>query len=384
VDAIATVLKTGDGFDWRGRFGADPETSYVLPARHYWDPGIYQREMGAIFHRTWQMAGHLSRLREPGDYFTFTVGDQNLFAVRGKDGEVRAFYNVCSHRAHELLKGEGRSRVITCPYHAWSFHADGKLRTARGSEKVAGFDKDEFCLKQVRTETFCGFLFANLDPDAPTLASLTGNLENEIRSYCPDIDKLVRARRLHYELKANWKNVVDNFLECYHCPPAHPAFTDLVAIPTYRTKTYGCYSSHISEPHTGRSKAYSFDASDPNVRTEFAAWWLWPNVAFNVFPGCANIAVLHIMPDGPERSREHFDFYFLDEQATAEQEEAIRYTDEILQAEDIGLVESVQRGLKSRGYHQGRYVVDKERTDISEHGLHHFHGLVLQALEART
>ena len=360
----------------------DPGHSPTLPGWAYTDQGIFEREREAVFFRSWQYAGHVEELPEPGSYITCNVLEQNLFVIRGKDGVVRAFYNVCAHRAHELLRGEGRAKVITCPYHAWSYHADGRLRTARGSEKVTGFDPGEFCLKQVQAETFCGFVFVNLDPGAPSLKSLTGRLEDEIRSYCPQVDSLVRARRLHYDLKANWKNVVDNFLECYHCPPAHPAFTDLVSIPTYRTKTHGCYSSHISEPHTGRSKAYSFDASDPAVRTEFAAWWLWPNVTFNVFPGCANISVLHIMPDGPERTREHFEFYFLDEQATAEQEAAIRYTDDVLQVEDIGLVESVQRGLRSRGYHQGRYVVDKERTDISEHGLHHFHSLVLEAQEA--
>jgi carnitine monooxygenase subunit len=359
------------------RFHRDPERSYTLPASDYIDPAVYAREKEAIFYRSWNFVGHVEQLRDAGSYVTCQIADQNIFVMRGKDGTLRGFYNVCSHRAHELLRGSGTAKVIVCPYHAWSYHSDGRLRTARGSEKMAEFDAGEFCLKPVRVEELCGFVFVNLDPQAAPLKEQSGNLENEIRRYCPDIDRLTFAHRLTYELKANWKNVVDNFLECYHCSPAHPAFVDLVDIKNYRTITHGLYSSHIAPPGRSDNTAYQIPAG---TATDFAAWWLWPNVTFNTFPGPGNMTVLHIMPTGPETTLEHFDFYFLDKTPSACEQQAIEYIDKVLQVEDIGLVESVQRGLHSRGYHQGRFVVDKDRTYLSEHGVHHFHSLVLQAL----
>jgi choline monooxygenase len=359
------------------RFERDPERSYTLPARHYIQPGIYEREKERIFYRSWNFVGHGEQLRDAGSYVTCQVADQNIFVIRAKDGQLRAFYNVCAHRAHELLRGCGTAKVITCPYHAWSYHADGRLRTARGSDKVDGFKAEDFGLTQVRVEELCGFVFVNLDPQAPSLASQSGELEREMRKYCPDIGRLTFSHRLSYDLKANWKNVVDNFLECYHCSPAHPAFVDLVDIKNYRTVTHGIYSSHISPPGRADNSAYRIPEGQAS---DFAAWWLWPNVTFNTFPGPGNLTALHIMPTGPETTREHLDFFFLDRTPSDCEQAAIKYIDDVLQPEDIGLVESVQRGLHSRGYHQGRFMVDKERSYLSEHGVHHFHGLVLAAL----
>lgn len=360
-----------------GRFDGDPEKSFTIPKGYYTDPAIYAREKEAIFFKAWNYACHAGQVAAPGDYVTVRVADQNIVVMRAEDGVLRAFYNVCSHRAHELLHGCGHAKIVTCPYHAWTYHTDGRLRTAVGQKRVEGFEAEDFALKQVRIETYAGFVFVNLDPDASPLNSVAGSLAEDIATYCPDAPKLKFAHRLTYELKANWKNVVDNFLECYHCSVAHPAFVDLVDIKNYHTRTYGLYSSHISPPGRSDNSAYQV----PEGPSEnFAAWWLWPNVTFNVFPGSANITVLHIQPTGPETTLEHFDFFFADATPTEGERQAIAYIDEVLQPEDIGLVESVQRGLHSRGYHQGRLMVDKDRSFNSEHGLHHFHELVLKSL----
>lgn len=365
------------------RFHADPERSHTLAAPYYFQPTVYEDEKTRIFYRAWNYIAHVSQLKEPLSYVAATIGDQEIFVIRAEDGTLRGFYNVCAHRAHLLLSGAGRlkSRAIVCPYHAWSYTADGRLRAARGSEGMPGFDKKDFCLTPVRVETYCGFVFATLDPEAPALAEQAGALEQEIRAYVPEIDDLVFAHRKTYEIKANWKNVVDNFLECYHCTPAHPAFVDLVDIKNYRSVCHDRYSSHISPPGRVDNKAYAIQVPEGRP-THFAAWWLWPNVTFNAFPGTPNITVLHIMPAGPERTLEHLDFFFLKPEPAPAEWEAIRYADEILQPEDIGLVESVQRGLHSHAYHQGRFIVDRERSFLSEHAVHHFHGLVLQALKA--
>ncbi len=137
---------------WNNAFHPDPERSYTLPARYCIDPEIYEREKEAVFYRSWIYDGHMEDLPEVGSYITCAVLDQGIVVIRDKEGGLRAFYNVCSHRAHELLTGSGRTKAIVCPYHAWSYHLDGRLRTARGSEKVEGFDAGEFCLKSVRVE----------------------------------------------------------------------------------------------------------------------------------------------------------------------------------------------------------------------------------------
>ncbi len=360
-----------------GRFDADPEKSFTIPKDYYTDPAIFAREKEAIFFKAWNYVCHASQVAEVGAYVTVQIIDQNIVVLRGQDGTLRAFYNVCSHRAHELLTGCGQAKMITCPYHAWTYHTDGKLRTAVGQKRVEGFEADEFALKQVRLEEYAGFVFVNLDAGAPALHTEAGSLADDIKGYCADVPGLKFAHRLTYELKANWKNVVDNFLECYHCSVAHPAFVDLVDIKNYHTKTYGLYSSHISPPGRADNAAYAIPDSPGG---NFAAWWLWPNVTFNVFPGSANITVLHIQPTGPETTLEHFDFFFAEETPTEAERQAIDYVDQVLQVEDIGLVESVQRGLHSRGYNQGRLMVDKDRSHNSEHGLHHFHALVLKQL----
>jgi choline monooxygenase len=357
---------------------ADPARSYTLPARAYFDPAVYAHEQEAVFARSWCYAGHLGALTNPGDYTTCRVAEENILVIRGKDGVLRGFFNVCQHRAHELLRGSGSAKVITCPYHAWTYYPDGRLRTARGSEQLPDFNKEEFCLKPVRVETLASFVFVNLDPAAPSLQSLSGALETEIRSYCPEIDNLVLAHRATYEVGGNWKNSVDNFLECYHCHVAHSDFCDLVDMSTYRSVCHDIYSSHCGRSGRTANRAYSYSGDDRAQK--FGSWWLWPNLSIEVFPGAPNVNIFHHVPVGPEQTMHVFEFYMRQPTPTAEQQDAIRYIDEVLQVEDIRLVESVQRGLKSRGYNQGRFIVDQGRTDMSEHAVHHFHTLVARAL----
>jgi choline monooxygenase len=372
----ATQLKEVPGLE---RFHADPARSYTLPAHYAYDPEIFAREKKAIFYRTWQLAGHGSQLEAPGDYVTCRVADQDLLVIRGKDGELRAFYNVCAHRAHKLLEGSGRAKVIVCPYHAWSYHADGRLRSARNSEKVAGFDLDAFCLTPVKVESFLGFVFVNLDPAAPSLKSQAGDLEEEVLAIAPDVAKLKLAHRKHYDIKANWKNLIENYSECYHCPASHPDFANrLIEMDSYRITTHAIYHSHRSCSKPPGNTAYDIDTGVANAQ-EFASWYLWPNLAIEVYPG-GFLNVFQVAPEEPERSLQTIDWYFFDETPTAEQAEVVKFLDETVRAEDVTICESVQRGLHSRGYRQGRFIVDPERSDRSEHAVHHFQSLVRDAL----
>ncbi len=365
---------------WERRLTADPAHSFTLPARYYTARDIFEREKEAIFFRSWQYVGHAEELSEVGSYITASVLDQGIFVARGKDGELRAFYNVCSHRAHELLRGAGRARVITCPYHAWSYRLTGELRSARGTENVAGFDAKEFCLKPVRVEQLGPLVFVNLDRDAAPLASQAGGLLAEIRHYAPDFDKLTKAASRSWEIDANWKVCVDNFLECYHCEPAHPAFAQLVDMSSYRSTTHAFHSTHVSRSGRPDNKAFKFD---PNDKSQVAAfWWLWPTTTVNVAPGDSNMAMFYLKPLSAERTLQVADYYYLDRTLTEQRKARIDYANEVLQVEDNNLCEGVQRGLRSRGYTQGRFVVDRGRTQISEHAVHHFHTLIAAALGA--
>jgi choline monooxygenase len=356
----------------------DPARSYTLSARYYISPEIYDREREAVFYRSWIYAGHVEELREPGSFITVPIIDQNVAVVRGKDGTLRAFYNVCQHRAHELLRGRGRTPVITCPYHAWSYHLDGRLRTARGSQNVEGFNADEFCLKGIQVEEFGPFVFVNLDPDAAPLGTQAGGLIEELRRHAPELDKLTKMQTVTFEVKANWKVVVDNFLECYHCEPAHPAFVQLVDMDTYRSVTHDIYSTHVSRSGRPDNKAYKFD---PAAGSQVGAFWhLWPTMTFNIAPGEPNYALFYLQPLGPERTLQVTDYYFAGTEMTEQRKARLDYANDVLTIEDNNLCESVQRGLHSRGYSQGRFIVDRDRTQISEHAVHHFHRLVAKAL----
>ena len=181
-------------------FRDDPAQSFTLPARFYLDDDIYRHEMEKIFKRSWWYAGHASQIPKVGDYLTTSIDEQSIFIVRDREQNLRAFYNVCQHRGHELVDGSGHANVIVCPYHAWSYDLDGSLIGARNTAKMAGFNKCDFSLKAVQVEIFCGMVFVNLDPQALPLSEQTGNLETEIRKYCPDVDNLSFAQRDTYEV----------------------------------------------------------------------------------------------------------------------------------------------------------------------------------------
>ena len=360
-------------------FRADPKQSFTMPARFYTDPAVYEAEKEAIFYRTWHYAGHVSQVSEERSYFTTKIHNQNVFIAKSRDGAIRAFYNVCPHRGHELLEGAGKKNVITCPYHAWAFDFDGSLVNARNSQNVAGFDKSQFSLKEVRVEVFCGLIMINLDPDAIPFAEQFDGLEAEIRHYLPRVDDLAFAQRDTYDVASNWKVLVDNFLECYHCATAHHDFVDLVDMDSYRTITHKRYSSQCSAaPRTTKSNAFEFEKGD--VDFGYAGFFVWPNFTIWIYPGEPNLSVLQMNPAGVERCIEYQDWFTLGGEVTKQLSDAIAYQKDVLQPEDIGLCESVQRGLQSRGYNQGRFIVDEGLTELSEHAVHHFQTMVMEAL----
>lgn len=361
-------------------FDDNPLKSSSINTRTYTDPKFHSIEAQAIFKSSWQFACHEEKLKEPHSYLVTDVQGTSILVLRDGDGELRAFYNVCKHRGHELLQGEGNVSVITCPYHAWTYNLNGKLRAARRSEHLLDFDKNDICLDHVQVEVFCHLVFINLDPAAASLKEQSGELANEVMSHAPDLGSLTYAHSLHYRIKANWKAVVDNFLECYHCPVAHKDFCSLVDMSTYKVTTHGIYSSHMANAGTAdNNDAYSTKKASVKVH---AVWHLWPNTALMRYPGRGNFMVWRFYPDGPDHTRETFDFFFETNELDDAEREAIKFIDDVLQPEDINLVESVQRGMMTPAFNQGRYLVDPEGSGMSEHAVHHFHQSLLKAYKS--
>ena len=353
-----------------------PQLSSSLHADCYTNEKYLAVEQDAIFNKTWQWACHEEKLSEAGDYFVKEISGHSILLLRNSEGELRAFYNVCQHRAHELLKGEGKTQMIVCPYHAWCYDLDGTLRSARHTEHLEEFDQEDICLSQVQVEVFCGFVYVNLDLSAEPLAKQTGDLAREINEFAPDVSELTFAHRLTFDIQSNWKNVVDNFLECYHCPTAHKDFCTLLDFETYKVTTHGIYSSHMAKGSNAENSAYSTEGATVD---DHAVWWLWPNTCLMRYPGRGNFLVMNIIPNGPDRTLETYDFFFETSEPNKQEWEAIKYIKEVLQQEDIDIVESVQRGMETPAFEFGRIVHDPAGSGLSEHGVHHFHGLVIDA-----
>ena len=369
-------LSTTELSDIEGGYDSNPARSYSLNADAYTESRWYDIDQSAIIRRTWQWVCHAEKLRESGSYVTASIDNQPVLIVRDKDGELRAFFNVCKHRAMQLLEGEGKGNKIMCPYHAWTYDLGGQLIRAPESSNMENFDTRDVCLDKVQVEEFCGFIYVNLDPEAKPLANVSGDLAKKINHWAPDVNQLTFAHRLSYDIKSNWKNVVDNFLECYHCPVAHKDFCTLVDMDTYKVTTHGIYSSHMAEAGKSANSAYSVE--NATVK-DHAVWWLWPNTCIMRYPGRGNMIIMQVIPAGPNRTLETYDFFLETKEPNEDEQSAIKYLNDVLQQEDIWLVENVQKGMNTPAFKQGRIVYDPAGSGKSEHALHHFHGLVLDA-----
>ena len=230
------------------RFNLDPELSYTLPGHYYYDREIFEREKEEIWSKTWQLVGYGADLKEPGDYITNDILDQKVFVTRAKDGRLRAFYNVCMHRGHILLEGKGNVRMITCPFHAWTYDLEGNLKAAGNSENVAGFDAGDFCLPEIQVEELLNMVFVNLDAQAASLASMVPGFAEDVRATVPYFDELVLARHDDYaNFKCNWKFIPDQN-ECYHCPHLHPdvmGSEDSYMEPSWESTEYDYWAKHF-------------------------------------------------------------------------------------------------------------------------------------------
>ncbi len=354
-----------------------------LEARYYTDPAVYEAEMAGLLARTWQFAGHVSQIANAGDYFAFEIAGESLFAIRGHDEEVRVFFNVCQHRAHELVQGSGRTRVVVCPYHQWTYELTGGLRAGPNIKSVEGFDRSTVCLTQVRCEDFHGFLFVNLDNDAAPMDEWYPGVREEIAEYVPHVAALAPLEWVECPESCNWKVSVENYSECYHCPTNHPTFAEGVVKPeTYDTQpdaSGGYVLRHVTECQSLEKMTYPIDMSVPHAG-DYQSWFLWPMFSFQCYPGNV-LNTYHWRAEGVDRCTVWRGWY-TEGGAESEVIRKLAVQDrETTVAEDIVLVESVQRGLRSRGYVPGPLVLDPSCGVMSEHSVQRLQQWMREAVD---
>ena len=349
----------------------------TLPARWYTDPAVFAQERQSIFRRAWQYVGLAEQVAQPGDFFTCSVGEVPVVVVRDLEGELRAFANVCRHRGSQLVLAEcGRRATLQCHYHAWSYNLDGTLRAAPSAKDEPGFDLGAYPLHALPLAAWGPFLFVNPDQDALPFAEYAGELPNLAAATGLDLGGLRRRVRRTYDIRANWKAVVDNYLECYHCAVAHPSFCDLIDVNDYVVTEYDYFSTQhgaLKQP-AKRGRAHPYDTSSGQVRGGFYAY-LWPNFTINIYPGPGNVSLNLFVPLAVDRTLAIYDYCFGTAVTEAEERDFVRFIDQV-QEEDIVLCESVQRGLSSGFYDRGPLVLSREKA------LRHFQRLVCRALAA--
>ncbi|WP_052207305.1 aromatic ring-hydroxylating oxygenase subunit alpha [Sinomonas humi] len=249
------------------------EARTPLTPEFYTDEGIFDLEMELIFHREWHYVGHIDRIPNTGDYFTTRVGRIPVLIVRGRDGKINAFVNVCRHRGHEVAQGEGNERTLQCHFHAWTWTLDGELRGAPRYDPEANFDKANFPLFRGTVETFGPFIFVNFgqDPEPFTSSPAFSEIDEKSKSFNHDFGAFELKNRWQHEIKANWKLILDISVECYHCASVHPEFASSYETgENYRVDLFQDWQLHISPPK---------GQLDDMVNANFI-YHIWPHTQF--------------------------------------------------------------------------------------------------------
>jgi choline monooxygenase len=356
------------------------ECAHTLASRFYTDPAILDIEKTRIFWCTWQLIGTLSHacgevdgvkrtIADPESFFTVDVAGEPVIVVRDKQGVLRAFSNVCRHRAGPIALGSGCKNVLRCQYHGWTYTLEGHLIGTPDVEGVEFFDRTTMGMVPLRVEIWEQFIFVNFDLQAEPLSSYLGKIPEQVRGF--KFEGLQVAERRDYVINCNWKVYVDNYLEGYHIPIAHPGLMREIDYANYRTETYRYYSQQFAPIRAMKAVENAERFYKPGSRLQQAAYfWVFPNLMLNVYPD--NVSTNLIVPISHDKTLTIFEWFFHDAANSAVQERiqrAVAFSDEV-QQEDIALCENVQRGLRSATYDRGRYSVKREN------GVHHFHMLL--------
>jgi choline monooxygenase len=294
--------------------------------------------------------------------------------VRDKQGTLRAFSNVCRHRAGPIAQGSGCGHVLRCGYHGWTYTLDGRLIGTPDVDGVEFFDRSTMGMVPLRLETWGQFIFVKFDLNGEPLGAFLGDIPQQSRGF--QFDGLQFAERRDYVIDCNWKVYVDNYLEGYHIPIAHPGLMREIDYAQYRTDTFRYYSQQFAPIRATKADDSGERFYPPGSGlTEALYFWIFPNLMLNIYPD--NISTNLIVPLSHEKTLTIFEWFFHDvssEKARERIQKAVGFSDEV-QQEDIALCQSVQKGLRSATYDRGRYSVKREN------GVHHFHMLLREFLE---
>lgn len=355
--------------------GESLRRGYTLPAEWYTDPARFRAERARIFRHSWQFVGYADQLPAGGSFLSARIADTPLVITRDQDGALHAFVNVCRHRGSELVQAEnGRAKTLQCAYHAWTYNLDGTLRAAPGAKDEVDFVPGDFSLFSVPIETWGPLIFVNLDRAATPLAATLGELPRLAAEAGAPLGAMRRRASHTYDIAANWKVVVDNYLECYHCPVAHKGFTSLIDTNEYTTVAYDWFSVQVGamKPAAQTGERADLYAVEGEVKAGFYAWF-WPGFTLNVYPGHGNVSINHFIPTAVDRTLVVKDYLFVDAVTPEEEADFIRFIEQV-QVEDVALCESVQRGLSTGYFDQGRLML------CQEDALRHFQRLVYEAM----
>jgi len=348
-----------------------PEAS-TIPAPWYVDPRMAELEANAVFAKTWQLVGRVEQVEKPGQFVTTNIAGEPIVVVRGSDGVLRAFYNVCRHHAAAVITETcGQASILHCPYHGWNYGLDGALKGMPEFDGVKNFERQQNGLVPVKAETWEKFVFVNLDPKAVPLRDFLGGL---IKRVAPlGVSKLNYFDRRVYDIACNWKVFVDNYLDGgYHVPHLHKGLNSVLDYKQYTIENEDRYCLQ-SSPMVASDE----DAATGATRKGDRAWYFWqyPNLMINCYEGYMDTNL--VLPVDADHCRVIFDFYFADvSEAGREYNQQSVAVGARVQDEDLGICESVQRGLKSRAYGAGRLSVRREA------GEHLFHCLLAADLKA--
>ncbi len=290
------------------------ECAHTLASKFYTDPAILDIEKTRIFLRTWQLVGTLSHacgevdgvkrtIADPESFFTADVAGEPVIVVRDKQGILRAFSNVCRHRAGPIALGSGCKNVLRCQYHGWTYTLDGRLIGTPDVEGVEFFDRSTMGMVPLRVEVWEQFIFVNFDTQAEPLASYLGKIPEQVRGF--QFEGLQFAERRDYVINCNWKVYVDNYLEGYHIPIAHPGLMREIDYAHYRTDTYRYYSQQFAPIRAMKAEENPERFYEPGSGLQQAAYfWIFPNLMVNIYPD--NVSTNLIVPHCTRQNADDF------------------------------------------------------------------------------
>jgi len=337
----------------------------TIPAPWYVDPRVAELELLTVFSKTWQAIGRADQVEKPGGFVSATVAGEPIVAVRGSDGQLRAFYNVCRHHAAKVVTETcGIASLLHCPYHGWNYGLDGSLKGMPEFDGVKNFERRDNGLVPVKAEIWEAFVFVNLDLQAEPLGDFLGGLVRRCQPL--GLSKLHFFDRKEYDIACNWKVYVDNYLDGgYHVPHLHKALSSVLDYQQYTIENEDRYCLQ-SSPMVASDQDAATGATRRGDRARY--FWQYPNFMINCYEGYMDTNL--VIPLDVDHCRVIFDFYFSDitESRRAYNAQSIAVGNRV-QDEDRGICEDVQRGLKSRAYGAGRLSLRREAGEQLFHRL---------------